>query len=732
KLRRHQARRVLLKNRDRWPVDELSCRKPPSWPGWPGQRQFAFILTHDVEGPTGLERVRDLAELELSLGFRSSFNFIPEGAYAVPDNLRSWLTSHGFEVGVHDRHHDGKLYSSRATFRSHAARINHYLREWNAVGFRSGFMHHRLAWLHDLKIDYDASTFDIDPFEPQPDGMSTMFPFWVPNPLTVSSQNGHDPNLPILGSLSPTAPSSLNEVRKGYVELPYTLTQDSTLFRFLQEPDCQIWVRKLAWIAEHGGMALVNVHPDYIDWPSGKLSQYGYPLAHYRSLLEHVRECYSDSAWQALPHQVSTFVREAYNGTGPRKPRHIGMVSYSGFESDNRVQRYAQALAQQGDIINVLALAGTDASPTPAPVADSGIRIHHVRRRKRDERTKLDFLVRVLKFCWQSSRLLIRLHRLQPFDLIHVHNVPDFLVFVTWYPRLFGTRIILDLHDLLPEFYQSKFNIESDSITFKLLLSCERVSCRYADHVIVSNDLWQQRVATRSAAPGRCSAMVNHVDETLFRPRQSTKVGANPIVIFPGGLQRHQGVHVAVRAFKTLIQKHPTARLHVVGDGPDLEALLTLTESLGLTEVVTFFPTVPLGEVSLLLHQADVGVVPKLAEGFGNEAYSTKIMEFMASGLPVVASRTRIDEYYYGQGQVYFFRSGDPEDLARALGEVISDPLLRAQLVARGLEYSNKNNWSQHSKEYTSLVDRLLAEREVTDVASKPSTAGHFLEAPDS
>ncbi len=156
-------------------------RSPPEgWPGWPDGKKFAFVLTHDVEGPDGLAKCRQLMQLEKELGFRSSFNFIPEGEYAVSRELRGELAQNGFEVGVHDLHHDGMLYRSREDFSENARWINHYLKEWGAVGFRSGFMLRNLDWLHELNIQYDASTFDTDPFEPQPDGAGTIFPFWVP------------------------------------------------------------------------------------------------------------------------------------------------------------------------------------------------------------------------------------------------------------------------------------------------------------------------------------------------------------------------------------------------------------------------------------------------------------------------------------------------------------------------------------------------------------------------
>jgi hypothetical protein len=176
-------RRLALRKRPRakhiWPIIPGSERPPEGWPGWPNGKQFAFVLTHDIEGKVGVAKCRPLMELERKLGFRSAFNFIPEGGYAVPRELRDEMTRDGFELGVHDLQHDGKIYRSRQLFAQKAIRINRYLKEWGAVGFRSGFMFHKLDWLHDLDIEYDASTFDTDPFEPQPEGSNTIFPFWI-------------------------------------------------------------------------------------------------------------------------------------------------------------------------------------------------------------------------------------------------------------------------------------------------------------------------------------------------------------------------------------------------------------------------------------------------------------------------------------------------------------------------------------------------------------------------
>jgi hypothetical protein len=264
-----------------WPILERAAQPPEGWPGWPEGKRFALVLTHDVEGRRGLERVRRLAGLEMELGFRSSFNLIPEGDYRPSRALRQWLGERGFEVGVHDLHHDGSLFRSAKDFQRQAPRINYYLKAWGAVGFRAGFMFHNLDWMGQLELGYDASTFDTDPFEPQPEGVGTIFPFWVP------AQQG----------------------RSGYVELPYTLVQDSTLFLLLQEPTAQVWKRKLDWLAHQGGMALVNVHPDYLSFAGEAPCERQFAVERYLELLTYVAERYAAQYWHVLPRQLAQWFR---------------------------------------------------------------------------------------------------------------------------------------------------------------------------------------------------------------------------------------------------------------------------------------------------------------------------------------------------------------------------------------------------------------------------------------
>lgn len=288
-LRRWFASRKRQLCRDRWPIDRRAGTAPEGWRGWPGNKQFSLVLTHDVDTFKGHERCRQLLRLEEEMGFTSSFNFVA-AEYRVCPELRRHITDHGFEVGIHGLVHNRDLYQSKTTFLGHAVRINSILRDWQAAGFRSPCMYHNLDWLQDLDIEYDASTFDTDPFEPQPDGVGTIFPF------SVEGTHG----------------------RKGYVELPYTLPQDFTIFVLLKGRNIDVWKEKLDWIVECGGMALLNTHPDYMGFGDGHNGYEEYPVRLYREFLAYVREKYDGRYWHALPREMSGHWRSHHRRLGVR------------------------------------------------------------------------------------------------------------------------------------------------------------------------------------------------------------------------------------------------------------------------------------------------------------------------------------------------------------------------------------------------------------------------------
>ena len=139
------------------------------------------------------------------------------------------------------------------------------------------------------------------------------------------------------------------------------------------------------------------------------------------------------------------------------------MLAYAFYESDNRVRRYAETLAKQGFQVDAVAL-GKVGQPRYGNLA--GVRICRIQERVRDETGKLSYLYKLVRFFFNSALFISK----QRYDLIHVHSVPDFEVFATLFAKMTGAKIILDIHDIVPEFYASKFDVSRESLTFKVLV----------------------------------------------------------------------------------------------------------------------------------------------------------------------------------------------------------------------------------------------------------------------
>jgi glycosyltransferase involved in cell wall biosynthesis len=385
------------------------------------------------------------------------------------------------------------------------------------------------------------------------------------------------------------------------------------------------------------------------------------------------------------------------------------MITHSFYESDNRVIRYAETLAQRGDAVEVFALRRSPETPREETI--TGVKVFRIQDRfSKDKQSKsADFLWPLLRFLASSSWWTTRRHWRQRYDVVHVHNIPDFMVFAAWYPKLTGTPVILDIHDIVPEFFGSKFGASERSVLVRALKIVEKLSAAFASRVILANHLWLEKYTARSARKEKCSVFINHVDERIFHPRQRTRSDDKPVVMFPGGLQWHQGLDIAVRAFAKLRQRLPDAEFHIYGDGNMKPKLIDLAQELGLNGSVRFCNPMRIQQIAAVMAEADLGVVPKRADSFGNEAYSTKIMEFMSLGVPMVVSSTRIDRYYFNDSVVRFFESGNADALAEAMFEVLSNGELRRGMVARASEYVSRNSWENRKGDYLKLVDSLCA-----------------------
>jgi peptidoglycan/xylan/chitin deacetylase (PgdA/CDA1 family) len=279
-LRRAYAPRQAAREFPRWPIEPMLIDRreaelrdlvlasgmdaAPIVNYWPSRKRFACVLTHDLEGRQGIENIERVLEVEQRHGFVSSWNFVAEW-YDIPDGTFDLVRSCGCEVGLHGIKHDGRLFQSRAHFESDLPKIRAYARAWAVDGFRSPATGRNAEWMHELPVAYDSSFPDSDPFEPQPGGCCSIFPFWFGD----------------------------------VVELPITLLQDHTLFQILGERSIDHWVHKSEWIAAHHGLVNLITHPDYLK--DAEL------LDLYESFLVHLRA--QTGCWHALPREVAAWWR---------------------------------------------------------------------------------------------------------------------------------------------------------------------------------------------------------------------------------------------------------------------------------------------------------------------------------------------------------------------------------------------------------------------------------------
>jgi glycosyltransferase involved in cell wall biosynthesis len=746
-LRRMIARRNREKYTDVWPINEAAGQAPAGWPGWPDGKKFALVLTHDVEGPAGLAKCRQLMELEQKLGFRSSFNFIPEGDYAVSRELREELTKNGFEVGVHDLHHNGKLYQSRRVFSENARWINHYLKEWGATGFRSGFMLRQMNWLHDLDIQYDTSTFDTDPFEPQPDGAGTIFPFWVPRPKaesgkqnaecgngkfaqhsTLNTQHSTDLYQSEIGNRKP-------ETGDGYIELPYTLPQDSTLFLVLKEKSTAIWKKKLDWIAQRGGMALVNVHPDYLGFNERKQQTAEYPAVWYKEFLQHIQASYGGKIWNALPCESARWYKDncvprlvlesgastiqnanhghaSANGQLSLAGKNVGVVIFSHYLSDPRPRRSAEILARHGAGVEVICLQANQAKPRYDTV--NGVKIHRVPL-KRQRGGKASYIYQYSAFTFAALILLAARSFRKRYHLIHVHNMPDVLVFSALIPKILGAKVILDLHDPMPELMLTIFKLPPESFSVRMLKRFEKWSTGFADVVLTVNLASKRIYSSRSCVPEKIRIVMNSPNEDVFQfrppsiPARNGKPGGNFTIMYHGSLLQRNGFDLAVKALEAVKKSIPGAALVVCGERtPFFDSVMANASERGLQNAINYLGLKKAEQIAEAIDRCDLGIIPNHRNIFTEMNTPTRIFEYLSRGKPVITPRARGIQDYFAEQDLIYFELGNADDLARKIEYAYFHPAEVSETVERGQKVYLTHRWSQESLGFVDTVTGLL------------------------
>jgi glycosyltransferase involved in cell wall biosynthesis len=392
-------------------------------------------------------------------------------------------------------------------------------------------------------------------------------------------------------------------------------------------------------------------------------------------------------------------------GAATRPARRHCMVVHSDYPlGETRVQREAQALIDRGIDVDIICLR----QPGEARIEQvAGATIYRLPVRRDKRRGLAAQLLEYLTFAALAFLTLTALHLRRRYQVVQVHNLPDFLVFAALVPRLTGSKIILDLHDLMPEFFAARFGSSRSSLPLRLVRLQERLSCRFADHVITVSEHWRQALIARGVPASKCSVLMNLADGRIFTPQQRRAADRRFRLIYHGTITRRYGLDVLLRAVSLARARVPDIEVRIIGAGEYVDALRQLVQELGLGDHVQIGDVVPAEQLPTLICQADLGVVPYRGDAFTDELLPTKLMEYAALGVPAIVSRTRAIATCFDDTMVQFVTPGDPEDLARSIEALYHD---RERLLALGAgiqRFNQRYSWASQAESYARVVDGL-------------------------
>lgn len=376
----------------------------------------------------------------------------------------------------------------------------------------------------------------------------------------------------------------------------------------------------------------------------------------------------------------------------------------AGFPRDPRVRREVDALRARGHRVEVICLR-QPGEPARAELGGVGVlRLPLAHRRAGIRR----YLWEYGAFLAATAGILSLRQLRRRYDLVQVNTLPDLLVFAALVPKLTGTPVLLDLHEVMPELASSTFGWGPHHPLVRLLARIEQAAIRFADGAIAVSEPCRARFVARGARPEKLTVVMNAADPALFTVRRPPD-GPNPAdapvrLVSHGTLVPRYGFDVLLRALAAL----PAARLEILGDGEIRADLERLAGELGVAERVTFAGFVPLQEVAARLVRADIGVVANRRDAFTDLVVPTKLMEYVALGLPAVVARTPAVEAYFDEQMVAYFCPGDPTDLARVLGGLMAEPVRRARLTAcAGARFQAHHDGTAEAARYVALVETL-------------------------
>lgn len=389
----------------------------------------------------------------------------------------------------------------------------------------------------------------------------------------------------------------------------------------------------------------------------------------------------------------------------------VCMVVHAYYEGDARVRRYAESLAANGHRVDVLALRAPDKQKREEL---RGVQVHRLPL----SRHRGGLLRYLFEYVWFTLLCgCVLLWRCRRYDVVHVHNMPDFLVFAAFWPRVFGRVVLLDVHDLMPEVYCSKFKTSVQHPGLWPIRAQEWLSHRFASACIFATETFrQQAVARGTVRADRSIAVMNAADTTLFdRTAQPWRGPERPgefVMLYLGTVSHRHGVDQCVRVLPLAAKEIPGLRLAIhtklsEAEGKPLQELRDLAQQLGVADRVVIGPSLLLQDVPAAMSRASVGVFTPHLDVHIDMALSLKVPEFVAMGVPVVAVRTSIMTSLFRDDEVAMFADGDHAAFTQWLVRLHREPELGRSMAERASRFTRDHAWANEFAGYARLIERL-------------------------
>jgi glycosyltransferase involved in cell wall biosynthesis len=389
----------------------------------------------------------------------------------------------------------------------------------------------------------------------------------------------------------------------------------------------------------------------------------------------------------------------------------IAMVVFSYYPADPRVRREAEVLERAGHSVDVLCLRKNGETGFES---FGSVAAYRVMSGSENKESLLKYFALSSVFGLASLLKLAALSLKRRYALVQVHNMPDFLVFTAFFHKLRGVPVVLDLHDLTVELFESKTAGRPLKTLLGFVKAVERLSCAFADQLITTSAGFRNKLIERGVKPGKVTLVLNSADDRIFSlppPRAWEKIKNGPVLLYHGTVAKRFGLHVAIEAVESLRRVYPGARLKIYGKyDPTYKAELEeLAARKGLESSVSINGFLPLDKVSSEIASSDIGVVPYLSDPFMNLALSTKIFEYVSMGMPVVAAGLDSIKEIFGEGSIKYFRPGDPEDMSEKIAEFCMRPQERRAFSEKAQNAYSAVAWPIMSSRYLETVNTLIS-----------------------